>query len=85
MMVTENPEATSGTTALNKLPASASLYLPMEGLKDYRTELQKLVFGEDCPLITAERIATVQTIGGSGALKLVLIFINIIPTRSVVQ
>ncbi|MEY0600381.1 aminotransferase class I/II-fold pyridoxal phosphate-dependent enzyme, partial [Providencia alcalifaciens] len=28
------------------------------------------VFGEDCPLIAQERIATVQTIGGSGALKI---------------
>lgn len=56
--------------ALSKLPATASLYLPMEGLKDYRTEIQKLLFGADCPLIAQERIATVQTIGGSGALKL---------------
>ncbi|EPL6456679.1 MULTISPECIES: amino acid aminotransferase [Providencia] len=69
----KTPElATVGTAkaSLNKLPASASLYLPMEGLKDYRLELQKLVFGEDCPLIAQERIATVQTIGGSGALKI---------------
>lgn len=73
MMQRKTPELeTVGTAkaALRKLPASASLYLPMEGLKDYRTELQKLVFGEDCPLIAQERIATVQTIGGSGALKI---------------
>ncbi|MGJ3355685.1 aromatic amino acid transaminase [Providencia sp. Je.9.19] len=62
---------------LQKLPASASLYLPMEGFKDYRTELQKLVFGEDCPLLAQERIATVQTIGGSGALKLGADFLSI--------
>ncbi|AFH93456.1 TPA: aromatic amino acid transaminase [Providencia stuartii] len=61
---------------LNKLPASASLYLPMEGLKDYRLEIQKLLFGADCPLIAQERIATVQTIGGSGALKLGADFLN---------
>lgn len=69
----KTPELETVSTAkaaLRKLPASASLYLPMEGLKDYRTELQKLVFGEDCPLIAQERIATVQTIGGSGALKI---------------
>lgn len=62
--------------ALNKLPASASLYLPMEGLKDYRLEIQKLLLGADCPLIAEERIATVQTIGGSGALKLGADFLN---------
>lgn len=69
----KTPElGTVGTAkaTLGQRPATASLYLPMEGLKDYRIELQKLVFGENCPLIEQNRIATVQTIGGSGALKL---------------
>lgn len=55
---------------LNQFPAIASLYLPMEGLHNYRLAIQKLLFGADSPLIKEQRIATVQTIGGSGALKL---------------
>ena len=47
----------------------ASLYLPMEGLLPYRTALQKLLFGADHPALAAERVATIQTVGGSGALK----------------
>jgi len=42
-------------------------YLPMEGAKNYRQALQPLVFGTDAAL---ERIATIQTLGGSGALKI---------------
>lgn len=47
----------------------ASLYLPMEGLGPYRQEVQALLFGEQHPLLQAGRVATVQTVGGSGALK----------------
>ncbi|MCK9817697.1 MAG: aspartate/tyrosine/aromatic aminotransferase [Candidatus Pseudomonas colombiensis] len=47
----------------------ASLYLPMEGLAPYRQEVQALLFGEQHPLLQAGRVATVQTVGGSGALK----------------
>lgn len=42
-------------------------YLPMEGAKNYREALQPLVFGSDA---ACERIATIQTLGGSGALKI---------------
>jgi aromatic-amino-acid transaminase len=40
-------------------------YLPMAGLPAYRTQSRALVFGD----AHAERIATIQTLGGSGALK----------------
>jgi len=40
-------------------------YLPMAGSPAYREQSRKLVFGE----AQAERIATIQTLGGSGALK----------------
>lgn len=46
-----------------------SLYLPMDGLAGYCHEIQKLIFGSDSPLIHAKRITTIQTLGGSGALK----------------
>lgn len=47
----------------------ASLYLPMEGLGSYRAAIQALLFGAEHPMVSAERVATVQTVGGSGALK----------------
>jgi aromatic-amino-acid transaminase len=42
-------------------------YLPMEGAPNYRQALQALVFGAGAAF---ERIATIQTLGGSGALKI---------------
>ena len=47
----------------------ANVYLPMEGLGSYRSAMQKLVFGEDSRALTEGRIATMQSVGGSGALK----------------
>lgn len=44
-------------------------YLPMEGAADYRAVVQKLLFGADSEALKAGRIATIQTLGGSGALK----------------
>jgi aromatic-amino-acid transaminase len=46
-----------------------SLYLPMEGMKPYREAIQQLLFGEASAALQAGRIATIQTLGGSGALK----------------
>jgi aromatic-amino-acid transaminase len=45
-------------------------YLPMEGLAAYRGAVQRLLFGADSEALQAGRIATVQTVGGTGALKL---------------
>ena len=45
-------------------------YLPMEGLAQYRNAVQKLVFGTENPLLREGRVVTVQTLGGSGALKI---------------
>lgn len=47
----------------------AKLYLPMEGMAGYRQAIQALLFGADSQAIQAKRIATIQTLGGSGALK----------------
>ena len=44
-------------------------YLPMEGLTPYRSAVQQLLFGANCPALAEKRIATIQTLGGSGALK----------------
>ena len=45
------------------------LYLPMEGLAGYRKVTQHLLFGENHTALAENRIATIQTLGGSGALK----------------
>ncbi|MFT3717743.1 aromatic amino acid transaminase [Pseudorhodoferax sp.] len=44
-------------------------YLPMEGLADLRAAVQALVFGAAYAAVAEGRIATIQTLGGSGALK----------------
>jgi len=54
---------------LNAQPHQASLYLPMDGLASYRQAIAPLLFGAQHPALQANRIATIQTIGGSGALK----------------
>ncbi|OCG00296.1 amino acid aminotransferase [Gilliamella sp. wkB112] len=47
----------------------AQLYLPMSGLPSYCQAIQSLLFGENNPAYQDKRIATIQTLGGSGALK----------------
>ncbi len=44
-------------------------YQPMEGAANYRLAVQHLLFGAAHEAVTIARIATVQTIGGSGGLK----------------
>ena len=53
----------------NAQPHGASLYLPMEGLNSYRHTVAPLLFGADHPILQQQRVATIQTLGGSGALK----------------
>nr|WP_283254526.1 aromatic amino acid transaminase [Enterobacter chengduensis] len=54
---------------LNAAPHGASLYLPMEGLNAYRNTIAPLLFGADHAVLAQKRVATIQTLGGSGALK----------------
>ncbi|ENZ9096042.1 aromatic amino acid transaminase [Enterobacter sp. 214E4] len=54
---------------LNAVPHGASLYLPMEGLNAYRNTIAPLLFGADHAVLAQKRVATIQTLGGSGALK----------------
>ncbi|MDC7712217.1 amino acid aminotransferase [Vogesella indigofera] len=50
--------------------AGARSYQPMEGAANYRSAVQALLWGAGHEAVTAGRIATIQTIGGSGALKI---------------
>jgi aromatic-amino-acid transaminase len=57
-------------------PISPRPYLPMAGLPGHRKGCQELLFGKDAPVLQENRVATIATIGGSGALKVGAEFIN---------
>ena len=44
-------------------------YQPIEGLAAYNQAVQKLLFGPTSSLITDGRLVTIETLGGTGALK----------------
>ncbi len=44
-------------------------YLPIDGLAAYTQATRELLFGKDSELLAAGRVATTQTVGGSGALR----------------
>jgi aromatic-amino-acid transaminase len=50
-------------------------YLPMEGDAGYRAAVQRLVFGTEHPAIRDGRIATIQTLGGTGAVGIAADFL----------
>jgi aromatic-amino-acid transaminase len=45
-------------------------YLPIDGIAAYDDATQELVFGADSPARREGRVATVQAVGGTGALKI---------------
>lgn len=45
-------------------------YLPIDGIASYASAVQELVFGADSAVLQEGRVATVQAIGGTGALKI---------------
>lgn len=45
-------------------------YLPIDGIAAYDQAVQKLLFGNDSPLINAGQVITTQAVGGTGALKI---------------
>ena len=44
-------------------------YLPIDGLAAYAAATRELVFGKESELVAAGRVATTQTVGGRGALR----------------
>ncbi len=49
---------------------SARGYLPIDGIAAYDSAIKTLVFGADSEPVVSGRVATVQAIGGTGALKI---------------
>ncbi|MGE0808494.1 MAG: aromatic amino acid transaminase, partial [Burkholderiaceae bacterium] len=44
-------------------------YLPIEGFGAYNQAVQRLLFGDDSPLLADGRVATFEALGGTGGLK----------------
>ncbi len=44
-------------------------YLPIEGAANFRTAVQQLLFGATHEAVTSGRVATIQSVGSSGGLK----------------
>jgi len=51
-------------------------YLPIEGAANFRSAVQHLLFGADHEAVTSKRIATIQSVGSSGGLKVGADFIK---------
>ncbi|MCW2003582.1 aromatic amino acid aminotransferase [Xanthomonas campestris] len=51
------------------LDAKPRGYLPIDGLAAYDKATQELLFGTESALVASGRVATSQTVGGSGALR----------------
>lgn len=45
-------------------------YRPIEGTKPFRDAVQALLFGAHAPILKQDRAATLQSVGGTGALKI---------------
>jgi aromatic-amino-acid transaminase len=53
---------------LENLPSHG--YLPIDGLAAYNGAVRAMLFGEDSPLLSEGKVVTVQTLGGTGSLKI---------------
>ena len=49
--------------------APARGYQPIEGAVAYNQAVQSLLFGADSPVLKAQRVVTIEALGGTGALK----------------
>jgi aromatic-amino-acid transaminase len=54
----------------------AKPYLPMEGAANFRSAVQALLFGADHDAVRSGRVATIQSVGSSGGLKVGADFIK---------
>jgi aromatic-amino-acid transaminase len=69
------PVLGSVKAAYDRIGFSERPYLPMDGHHGYREGVQKLIFGDKHPAREAKRIATIQTIGGTGAVGIAADFL----------
>lgn len=69
------PVLDSARAAHARLPFGERPYLAMEGDAAYRNAVQEIVLGVDHPVRKAGRAATIQALGGSGALGIAADFL----------
>ncbi|HET7527529.1 MAG TPA: aminotransferase class I/II-fold pyridoxal phosphate-dependent enzyme, partial [Burkholderiaceae bacterium] len=62
-------ECVAATEAAMVEKPAARGYLPIDGMADYDKAAQRLAFGDTSVAVSEQRIATVQCLGGTGALK----------------
>ncbi len=53
-------------------------YLPIDGLAAYDKAVRELVFGPSCAALKENRVVTVQTLGGTGGLKIGADFLKLV-------
>ncbi|KAI0649475.1 aspartate aminotransferase [Trametes meyenii] len=70
------PVIKKATEILLNDPTIDHEYLPITGLPEYTSAAARLVFGKDSPVIREERVASVQTISGTGANHLGALFLS---------
>jgi len=59
-------------------------YQPIDGLAAYNQIVQKLLFGADSPVLEAGQVATIEALGGTGALKVGADYLRrLLPTAKV--
>ncbi|QIM68415.1 amino acid aminotransferase [Basfia succiniciproducens] len=51
-------------------------YLPIDGVAEYNAYAKELLFGKDSEIIASNRACTVQTLGGTGALRIAAEFVR---------
>jgi len=51
-------------------------YLPIEGLADFNKAAKGVMFGFDSPAVSDPRIISLQTLSGTGALRIIADFLN---------
>ena len=57
-------------TAIKNKILSSGGYLPIDGSPDYCQEVKKLLFGETNSILKDDTLVTVQSLGGTGALRI---------------
>ena len=57
-------------------PTANKEYLPIDGLPKFRELASKFLLGDDHPAIVEKRVCTVQSLSGTGALRLGAEFIS---------
>ncbi|CAE6468833.1 unnamed protein product [Rhizoctonia solani] len=70
------PVVKKATEILLNDPTLDHEYLPITGLPEYTSAAAKLILGADSPAITEGRVASVQTISGTGANHLGALFLS---------